>query len=124
MKKVILSLCKETSEYLRSIDETFPVFEYNEHQFEVLTAFGGAGYGEPLQEALELAQQFKEDTGITLDPTYTSKGLLGMCSYIKEHVAQDEVVLFLNTFCGNDYSELIKNCDTTKLPKEFQKYFK
>ncbi len=120
MKTLILALCKETSDYMRKRDTAFPEFNYTKKQFEVLTAFGGAGYGEPSKKALMLAEHLKKDEGIILDPTYSSKALLGMCSYIQEHGLEKEVVLFWNTFCGDIVSE---DTDYKKLPKEFHKYF-
>ncbi len=122
MKKLILELCKETSEYLQAKDATFAPFKES-NQLEVLTTFGGIGYGEPLKEALLLAEQFKDDEGIVLDPTYTSKALYGMCSYLKEQGLEHEPVLFWNTFCGDDFSGIIKDVEYQKLPKAFHKYF-
>ena len=123
MKTLILALCKETSQFLRKRDATFPKFTYSEKQFEVLTVFGGTEYGEPIKKALMLAEHLKKDEEITLDPTYSSKALLGMCSYVEEHELENDVLLFWNTFCGDDFSEVIKSVDYKKLPKEFHKYF-
>jgi D-cysteine desulfhydrase len=122
MRDMIASLANQTWNFLQGKDQSWDLIDQNDQPWEVLTEFGGTGYGEPLEEALSLAEQFKNDEQICLDPTYTSKAIAGMCSYVKKYGLENEPVLFWNTFCGDEFTEVIEHVDYRKLPEEFWKY--
>ena len=55
------------------------------------------GYGCCDKEILECIRRVYLRTGVPMDPTYTGKAFLGMCSYIRDHKIQGKNLLFLHT---------------------------
>ncbi len=122
MRVIIKELFTQTVEFLRELDPQFPQYRFSEDQLEVLREFGGEDYGEPTEEGIKVAQQILDDEGIAFDPTYTAKACAGMCVYIQKHSLSNETLLFWNTFCGEDYTDLTSTVDYRSLPVHFQSY--
>lgn len=122
MLSVIKKLYQETISFLQERD---PAIEHSfpDERFTILHGFGGEEYGLPTKEAQNAAQHLLEKEGIQLDPTYTSKGLAGMASYLQSENLDSQVILFFNTYCSDEYPDLLKS-DHTNLPEPLQGYFK
>lgn len=64
----------------------------------VSAAFQGEGYGYMSAAGLEAMRLLAETEGIFVDPVYTSKGLAGLISHIREgRIGKGETVIFVHT---------------------------
>ena len=65
----------------------------------------------------------KQTENITLEGTYSAKAFAALLADAKDGLLKNKVVLFWNTFCGDDFSSLTDAIDYHELPAELQKYF-
>jgi len=63
-----------------------------------------------------------ETQNVTLDGVYTGKGLSGLIAHAHTH-KPDDVILFWNTFCGDDFAHAVQSVDYKDLPVCFHQYF-
>ncbi|MCX5921815.1 MAG: pyridoxal-phosphate dependent enzyme [Candidatus Dependentiae bacterium] len=122
-KKMIIQLFHGTNKLLHESDSTFPLFDMTEQEVVLLMAHGGTEYGLFTQEAAEAIVLLKEQEGIILDGTYTGKAMAGLIADVTENNHHDDVILFWNTFYGDDYASVIKYTDYVKLPKALHHFF-
>lgn len=122
MLTVIKKLFQETIEFLHKKDSRIN-YCFPDERFTLVHGFGGEEYGLPTKEAQAAAQHLFKKEGIQLDPTYTSKALAGMACYLQSEKLEDQVILFWNTYCSDEYSDL-RQSDYTQLPEPLQGYFK
>ena len=117
-------LFNETNKLLNSFDNTFPIFEFPKDQLIINKNFCGKEYGLFTEEGLEAIELLKSYENIILDATYTAKAMAAMIYDIKNNkIKKSETVLFWNSYCGIDFSDLVKSVDYKKLPIEFYNYF-
>jgi len=122
-KELIISLFNKTNELLHQADPSIALLDVDEDDFEILVDFYGTGYGLITQEAAESIRLIKETENITLDGTYAGKTMAGLIHDIMHHADKNEVILFWNTFYGEDCSKILTNFDYTKLPKAVHLFF-
>jgi len=60
---------------------------------------------------------------IILDPTYTSKTLVGGLDWLRSRGEQGKVVLFIDTYNSVDLTTHIEGADYKALPSSFHRYF-
>ncbi|MDR3646744.1 MAG: pyridoxal-phosphate dependent enzyme [Candidatus Babeliales bacterium] len=111
----------ETNTLLNSLDKNFGMFAFPETRFNVNKKFCGVEYGLFTKEAVEAKKTFKQLEGIALDGTYSSKAMVALMDDVRNN--KKTVVLFWNTYCGIDYSNLTNSVDYKELPEEFHKYY-
>lgn len=114
----------QTNHLLNSLDNNFKLFEFPKDQLIINKDFCGKEYGLFTEEGLEAIELLKSYENIILDGTYTAKAMAAMINDIKNNrIKKTETVLFWNSYCGIDFSDLIKSVDYKKLPAEFHSYF-
>ena len=116
-------LFNETNQLLHSLDESFGLFEFPQEKLVVNKNFWGVEYGLFTKEAIEAKKLFKKVEGITLDGTYTAKAMAALIEDVQSGKIKNEIIVFWNTYCGIDYSDLTKTVDYKEFPQEFHKYF-
>lgn len=119
----LYSLIRDTNQLLHDADPSFAIFEWNEEEFDINTAYLGDGYACKTLEG-ELARAFflnLED--IILDETYTAKAVAALISDSRSGILKStDVVLYWHTYCSNSFSDLINEIDVNQIPEELQKY--
>ena len=109
--------------YMRSYDENVPEIRSEKEEIILLEDFLGKGYAHITDEGYKAVKDMMSLEGITLDPTYTGKALIGGLKWLKNRGERKKTVLFWNTFNSIDLSVLIKNMDYLDLPYQFYKYY-
>lgn len=122
LKQTIVSLCNNTNQLLNRFDPTFPLFPVLEDDVEILMEHAGNEYGLFTAEAVDAIRLIKESQEIELDGTYTGKAMAGMLSDIQK-IQKNEVILFWNTFYGDDCANLIDMNDYADLPHSAHQHF-
>ena len=120
----IKKLFTETNDLLHQADTSFPLIEFPEECLILNKKFCGSEYGLYIPEAVAALKLFKELENITLEGTYSGRPIAAIIDDCANNPAlQDATILFWNTYCGLDFSPLVKNADYKKLPQDFQRYF-
>lgn len=74
---------------------------YNGHlysNYEIITKFHGGGYAKGTSELVDFINNFKQQSGIQLDPVYTGKMMYGIFSLAKEgFFRKDSAILAIHT---------------------------
>ncbi len=89
----------------------------------MLNGYVGAGYGIPTEKGLKAVEQFREETGIKLEPVYTGKTCAAVLDFVNDSSHAQDTVLFWNTFSSLDLSRESEAVDYHKLPKELHHCF-
>jgi 1-aminocyclopropane-1-carboxylate deaminase len=137
----LTQLIKETSEYLKQCDKTFPILNTYEETFTIINDMTGHEYVETdhaiikrhsdmnfdtyaliTPEAAAAIKTLYQETGIKLDGTYAGKTFAACLRDINAGQLKNKSVLFWSSFCSGDLIEYTNMVDTTKLPLELQKY--
>lgn len=118
------NLYHETNNFLHERDSSIPVINFPENKVTIRFEYAGENYGMATQEGLEAQQLFKQHAGIFIDNTYTSKAAAALIADARAGLLQDSRVLFWNTFCGLDFSEITDTVSYQDLPACFHDYFK
>jgi D-cysteine desulfhydrase len=92
----LAAMFKETNEYLRALDPSFPVIALDPPGGGVRGGYLGKGYGLPTPKGTRAMAVFKEHTGVGLEPTYTGKTFAAVMDDAKDLAGK--VVLFWNTY--------------------------
>lgn len=121
-KDTVMQLFYKTNQLLRAFDIAFPQCNLAEEYITILLNHAGQEYGKFTQDGVEAIKLVRTLQGITLDGTYTGKAFAGMLADI-EGLSKDTVVLFWNTFYGDDCAFATKNVNVENLPQGIQRYF-
>ena len=122
---VLKKLIKSTNKYLNMFDKNFPIFEITEDDYSINHDFTGTKYAETTKEgalAIRLLRTFEK---IQLDGTYTGKTFAALLfDLIKKPKLQNKNILFWNTYCSGNFSDITKDMDYRELPDLLQGYFR
>ncbi|MBD3186924.1 pyridoxal-phosphate dependent enzyme [Candidatus Bathyarchaeota archaeon] len=133
--KVIVKNCKKILNLMQKHDSTVPdtVIEPGE-DFIFLDGFLGSTYGavtEESQVAVDTVSELEGGCGFHLDTTYTGKACAAMMDFMENNEsvhggARATNMLLWNTYNSRDLGSFLKDSEMnpTRLPKQFQKYFK
>ncbi|KKQ10882.1 MAG: hypothetical protein US22_C0050G0009 [candidate division TM6 bacterium GW2011_GWF2_36_6] len=106
-------------------DKNFPIFEITEDDYSINHDFTGTKYAETTKEgalAIRLLRTFEK---IQLDGTYTGKTFAALLfDLIKKPKLQNKNILFWNTYCSGNFSDITKDMDYRELPDLLQGYFR
>jgi len=119
-------LFKETNQYLRSFDNSFPECTYTDADLRIERNFTGPEYGIFTDEGVKAAATMAKIEGIQLEGTYTAKACAAMLADIKQHKRKrgsKEVILFWNTYCGFELTKQLVKTDYRELPRCLHDYF-
>lgn len=120
----IVDLFHQTNALLHSLDASFPIFECTEKDVCVAHNFCGLEYGLFTPEGIDAIKLLNKTEGIILDGTYSSKALAALIHDVRNHhIDSNETVLFWNTYCSQDFSDIVSHIDYTELPYCFHSYF-
>jgi len=121
--KKVYRLFAETNALLQSYDSTFPTCSLHEHDYEVITDCAGRGYGLFTQEAVDAINILYTHEKIKLDGTYTGKCFSALIRDVQSGSCNGQTILFWNTFCGEDFNDIIATVDYHQLPHALHRYF-
>jgi 1-aminocyclopropane-1-carboxylate deaminase/D-cysteine desulfhydrase-like pyridoxal-dependent ACC family enzyme len=119
----IKSLFTQAVQLLHSLDPSFPLLAFNEHDVHVIHHCCGKKYALFTKEAAHALRLLQETEQIQLDGVYTAKAMAALLYDIQHAIKPNETILFWNTFCGADVSPLIARHDYKKLPQPLHHYF-
>lgn len=117
----IVRLVQEANQLLHEADATFPLVAISIDDIRVLEEYAGTDYGVFTPEAKQAIILFQAAEGIRLDGTYTGKAAAGMLADAKNH--PDQVILFWDTFCADEFTDIVSHVDYHQLPLLFHPYF-
>lgn len=117
-------LFQETNELLQSALPTISSYEFPTEQLILNTNFKGPRYGE-LTLAASQALEFMFNTeNLLVEGTYSAKAVAAFVDDIKnERVTSDHVILWWNTYCGLDFTQLTSTVNYNDLPTQVHHYF-
>ncbi len=118
LKKMI----HEANMLLHTADASFPLVTVTTDDVDIVCDCSGTKYGLFTQAGMEAVQLFKTE-GITLDGTYTGKAAAALLRDARAGNLKGKRVLFWNTFCGHDFSHILKQQNYKKLPTALHTYF-
>jgi D-cysteine desulfhydrase len=116
----LAAMFKETTDYLRSLDPSFPPVALDPAGAGIRGGYLGGGYGIPTSKGSRAMAVFKEHTGVDLEPTYTGKTFAALMDEAKDRTGK--VVLFWNTY-GSRKLDLSADFNSSELPAAIRPYF-
>lgn len=116
-------LISEDNEILSSADPLFPHVTIDDADLILLTDYAGDDYALFTSEGVEAIKKLNQSEGIKLDGIYTGKAFSGLLGDVIKQRAQNEVILFWDTYSSFPFENQIKNIDYHVLPKPFHKFF-
>jgi 1-aminocyclopropane-1-carboxylate deaminase/D-cysteine desulfhydrase-like pyridoxal-dependent ACC family enzyme len=116
----MIAMYKETVALLRALDPTFPALELRKGEGWLKEGYLGGGYGVPTPKGEAAIVQFKELTGVALEPTYTGKALAALLDDAPN--MKGEVVVFWNSYNSRPID--VTGARPEDLPAPFRDYFK
>jgi D-cysteine desulfhydrase len=123
MEAKLKKLYDDTNQLLRAYDPSFPACTLTKADYEVVTDCGGEGYGIITPQAAEAIELLGRTEGVTLEGTYTGKCFSALVRDVRSGACDNQVVLFWNTFCGEDFSHITSRVDYKELPVILHRYF-
>jgi D-cysteine desulfhydrase len=121
----LASIIKETNSHLNLYDPNFPIFEITKDDYIFRDDFAGEKYALITKEATLAIKLMYDFEKITLDGTYTGKTFAALLFDLLQNAdLKNKTVLFWDTYCSGDFSEIINSQDYKKLPELLQIYFK
>ena len=124
LKNMIKKLFFETNQLLSSLSDAIPFLPFPDEQLSINKDFSGTEYGQWLSSGDDAARLLKNEEGIVLDGTYSAKALAAFLADSKNAVrGKDDVVLFWNTYCGADFSQITSQVEYQQLPEAVHCYF-
>ncbi len=124
-KEKLCILIQETNTLLHSIDSKFPLFEWDKDEFDINTQFFGGAYARTTPQA-ELARDlFLRIENIILDETYTAKTAAALIMDCTLQVFKPtDTVLFWNTYCSQEFSDVVQGISPHNMPVFLQSYMR
>lgn len=117
------TLYTQTNQLLHNHDDTVPLTDFPHDNVIINFNYTGADYGLATTAGLQAKQFFKEYAGVNLDNTYTSKAAAALVADAQAGILDHKTVIFWNTYCGLDFSELTQTVSYKDLPHCFHTYF-
>jgi D-cysteine desulfhydrase len=127
--KVLISTANKAIKYLRKRDKSIPDVTVTEEDFKMIKGYLGSEYGIKTirsQKAVDLIEEVEgKPRNFKLETTYTGKTVAAMVDYLRSKDAQQQVVLFWDTYNSNDLDSYLRETEFNykKLPKKFHKYY-
>lgn len=121
-QSTIVKLYSQTVAMLHNIDATFPKLTLESEDFDIIDNCAGQDYALFTPEAVDAMQMLKASENIVLDGVYTGKAFAGLLQDITKNKPKGPI-LFWNTFCSDDFTEIVSKTDYKKLPIYFHRFF-
>ncbi len=119
----IQRLFHETNQLLHNYSSTIPLLSFPVDQLALNQKFEGERYGLWLSETSAAASLVQKMTGISLEGTYSAKAAAAVIQDAQSGEFAGQTLLFWNTFCGLDFSQLTSQIDYKQLNPALHKYF-
>jgi len=120
----LCNLIRLTSVVTHKIDTTFPEVEITPQEVTIDYRWIGDGYAKISPEACEAIKLLQETENIKLDGTYTGKAFASLLNAVRTMPEMnDKTILFWDSFCSGDFSDITKTVDYKKLPEAYHHYF-
>lgn len=116
-------LYTQTNKLMHERDNSIPLIPFPKDQVTIRFEFAGGDYGMATAEGLEAKELFKQLADINLDNTYTSKAAAAVVADARAGMHHNKTVLYWNTYCGLDFSEVTSKLSYKGLPACFHEYF-
>jgi 1-aminocyclopropane-1-carboxylate deaminase/D-cysteine desulfhydrase-like pyridoxal-dependent ACC family enzyme len=117
------SMIGNINTFMRKADPSVPEVKPRPEELIMLEDYLGKCYAAFTPECVSTIKKAKELEGLILDPTYTSKTLLGGLDWLKNRGEKEKVVLFMDTYNSVDLTPQIEGADYHTLPRSFYRYF-
>jgi 1-aminocyclopropane-1-carboxylate deaminase/D-cysteine desulfhydrase-like pyridoxal-dependent ACC family enzyme len=117
------SMIGNINTFMRRADPSVPEVKPRPGELIMLGDYLGKTYAAFTPECVSTIKKAKELEGLNLDPTYTSKALLGGLDWLSKRGEKEKVVLFMDTYNSIDLTPQIEGEDYHKLPSPFHRYF-
>ncbi len=121
--KELEDLYTQTNQFLHEKDTSVPLRAFPQDRVTIRFEFSGNNYGMPTAEGQQAQALFKKHAGINLDPTYTAKAAAALIADAHAGMLTDKVVLYWDTYCGLDFSDITATVNYQDLPVCFHEYF-
>ena len=122
---LLKNLIKSTNKYLNMFDKNFPIFDIKEDDYIINNDFSGKKYAEVTKEGATAIRVLRAFEKIQLDGTYTGKTFAALLfDLVQKPELRDKNILFWNTYCSGNFSEITKDMDYKNLPDLLQGYFR
>lgn len=119
----IKRLFYETNQMLHDACTTFPLFTLSDDDFIVRYTSAGQEYALFTHDAIQAMHLLKNVEQIVLDGTYSAKAFDGLLKDCDAGKLTNSVVLFWNTYCADDFTDIVQLHDYQQLPKPLHHYF-
>lgn len=114
----VCALIAQTNAYLHELDASIPLFEWNSADIDIRAEFLGKGYAHATEGGQQALALFKELENISLDQTYTAKAADALVCDCQNHtIDPNQVILFWNSYCSYEYSDLKDKVDRNLIPE-------
>jgi len=124
LSRTAQKLFTETNQLLHACSDAIPLFNFPEDQLRINKNFEGPAYGELIPETHDAMTFMLHHEQLHLDGTYSGKAAAALLADLANNVhTKDAVILFWNTYCGTDFSEITQEVDYKELPVELHHYF-
>ncbi|MFH1644640.1 MAG: pyridoxal-phosphate dependent enzyme [bacterium] len=120
----LIELFNETSKFLNDLDPDCPIIKFPEDVL-INNDFAGNEYAQITQQAHDAIKILDETEDIKLDGTYSGKAFSALIDEVSKNKNElrNKTVLFWDTFCAGDFSEITNTIDYKKLPENLHFYF-
>ena len=116
----VLQLARETEGLLPAVTAG----KQQRATLEFRPEFAGEGYALPTPEAREALALARDLGGFRLDTTYSGKALACLISDARSGRLEGHIPVFWQTWNSRPYPAELAAVDATRLPAEFQKFFR
>ncbi len=121
-RQTVAKLMNQTYAFLKRRSPGLPALKIRVP--EILHGYLGDGYGVPTKAAGSVTQLLKENEGITLDGTYTSKTFAAVVDYCRHQAETTAPTLYWHTYNSVDLTDQANAVDYRILPKPLQRLLK
>lgn len=119
----MVTLFRNTSALLHSLDPSFPALELPHADVRIREEFFGGGYAVFTENGVEAMARIETAEALSLDGTYTGKALAALLHDVHRGQLEGETAVFWNTYNGRDCSGLTQGLDYHELPRALHRYF-
>ena len=116
-------LARNTLEFLRGCDPSFPACEGIEREFALREDFFGERYALYTQAGMDAIALLHKTEGVTLDGTYSGKAMAALVSDAQQGELSNRPILFWDTYNSQPIWDSVPLPGYHELPGRFHRYF-
>jgi D-cysteine desulfhydrase len=124
LRRSLSALVNELDAFLAGLVPGFPPCAYDDNQVTIEYNFVGTGYAKATAQAQAAIQLLENTEQIKLDGTYTGKTFAALLAHIQaDPELKNKTILFWDTFCNGEFTEITSQVDYKLLPEALHAYF-